>query len=77
MNRAEFLSEYNRLQRDFEDEAPSVGCLNSTNLRSSAYCMFSDSLENCYRCTHCKNSVNCSNLSQSTGCDSCHGSAYL
>jgi hypothetical protein len=77
MNRSEFLSELGRLARDFEDEAPSTGCINSTNVRSCSACMFSDGLDNCYKCTHCADSKNCSNISHSRGCDSCHGSAYL
>ena len=77
MNRAEFLTELNRLTREFEDDAPSTGCINSTNLKACSSCMFSDALESCYRCTHCKECVNCSNISHSKGCEACHSSAYL
>ena len=77
MNRAEFLSELSRLERWFKDEAPSIGCIGSSDVRASAACMFSHNLENSHRCTHCSDCVDCSDLSHSTGCASCHASAYL
>ncbi|OGQ90284.1 MAG: hypothetical protein A2289_20225 [Deltaproteobacteria bacterium RIFOXYA12_FULL_58_15] len=77
VNRIEFLAEFQGLARRYEDDAPSTGCINSTNVMSCAACMFSENLRNCYKCTHCKDSSNCSNLSHSSGCQSCHASAYL
>ncbi len=77
LNRAEFLSEFGRLERQFQEERPSFNCIGSTGVRASAACMFSQNLENCYRCTHCSNCSHCSNLSHSHSCVSCHASAYL
>ncbi|MEL6341319.1 MAG: caib/baif family protein [Myxococcota bacterium] len=77
MNRVEFLSEFKRLERDFQDESPSFGSINSSNLVASAHCMFSENLENCFRCTHCRSLTDCTGMAHSAGCHACHASAYL
>ncbi|MEO1480543.1 MAG: caib/baif family protein [Myxococcota bacterium] len=77
MNRTDFLSEFKRLERDFQNESPSFASINSTNLVASAHCMFSNNLENCFRCTHCNNLTDCTGMSHSAGCHACHGCAYM
>ena len=77
MNRTEFLSELGKLQRAYEAEQPSMGCIASTNVRACSHCMFSDDLTGCHHCTHCSSCTDSTNLSHSTGCASCHSSAYL
>jgi hypothetical protein len=77
MNRAEFLSELSKLQRVYEAEQPSMGCIASTDVRSCSHCMFSHDLTGCHHCTHCTSCNDSTNLSHSSGCTSCHASAYM
>jgi hypothetical protein len=77
MNRTEFLSEFKRLETELGRDIPNTHCVSSDNLSACAQVMFSNGLENCYRCTHCADCHDCSNLTHSHGCRSCHGSAYL
>ena len=77
MDGADFLAGLESLRRTYDPLASGLGNVGSNDLRASSRCMFSTQLANCYRCTHCVDCRDSSQLAHCSRSEACHASSYL
>lgn len=76
MDARQFLSELERLNRQFGQQPANLGCYQAEECERCGSCMFCESCSDCFKCTHCVNCVGCSGCSHCKDCQYCHASAY-
>ena len=76
VDKADFLAEYARLEREHLAGKPNIGSYRSEGCELCDRCMFCLDCRSCHKCTHCVGCEECSDCSHSRACRSCHACAY-